>query len=550
MTAREQSVDVLVVGGGVAGLCAAIAAHDQGASVILVEAADQLGGTASWSGGALWVPANHHLAAAGGNDSPEAALTYMRHCAEGLGDEALLSSYVEAGPAVIRFLEEHTPLRLEVGTMPDYQSNVDGGFYTPGLSRSLAPQVFNLNRLGDQRGLLRRSPHGSMPFGYQEFSRMNAVLHPERIDPQEYQRRLTAGDVGWGEALCGALLLGVLERDIPVRTLTRLFDAEPSGHGFAVELHSADSSREELQAGNLVLCCGGYEWNPELVAENFPGLAWQPATVPENLGTAWQLAVKLGARLGNRGMCWGWPGYTIPGEILPDGSPLVRTGLVERALPHLVLVDTHGRRFVDESLPYHTILKAMMERDSLGRFIHQPAFHVFDQQFRNHYAFGPVTPASPAPDWIHRADTLQELAAAMGIDSTGLSDTLARFNRDVREHGTDREYGRGTTAYGRFWGDPDNQPAPNLGSVESPPFYAVPVVPSTIGTCGGPVTDGNGRVMSESGSPIPGLYAAGNSSAAFSGPAYFGPGGTIGPAMIFGVLAARHAARRIPGARG
>jgi succinate dehydrogenase/fumarate reductase flavoprotein subunit len=335
---NTDSIDVLVVGGGVAGLCAAIAAHDEGSKVLLIEAADQLGGTASWSGGALWVPTNHHLAEAGVNDSREAALTYMRHCAEGRSDESLRAAYVDAGPEVIRYLEEQTPLQFEVGTMPDYQGGIEGGFYTPGLSRSLAPRVFNINRLGEQQKLLRRSPHGTMPFGYQEYSRMNAVIHPERIDPVEYQRRLEAGDVGWGEALCAALLLGVLERGITIRTRSILTEASASNLGYSVTLDNHGSGTQTLEVKNLLLCCGGYEWDPELMEANFPKANVVPATVPGNSGAAWKLATQLGAQMGNQQTCWGWPGYTIPGEILPGGTNLVRSAMVERALPHLILV--------------------------------------------------------------------------------------------------------------------------------------------------------------------------------------------------------------------
>ena len=96
--------------------------------------------------------------------------------------------------------------------------------------------------------------------------------------------------------------------------------------------------------------------------------------------------------------------------------------------------------------------------------------------------------------------------------------------------GRDREFRRGEEPYGRFWGDPDNAAGPCLGTIEHAPFYAVEVLPSTIGTCGGPRIDPQARVVREDGTPVPGLYAAGNVTSAISGPSYFGPGGTIGPA--------------------
>lgn len=537
----DPNFEVTVIGGGVAGLCASIAAHDTGARTLLVEASDQVGGTASWSGGALWIPVNHHLLASGGHDSREMALAYMRDCCEGQADESLLLTYLDQADSIIRYLEEATPLECEVGTMPDYQGNRPGGFYEPGRSRSLAPKLFNINRLGDQAGLLRRSPYGTMPFGYQEFAEMDAALHPERIDAGLYAERLEAGIVGWGEALAAALLLGVLERGIEVRVSTRATGIAYSTGGLGLTLAGGGGEGRVIESRAVILCTGGYEWDAGLVDRNFPGLEWTPSTVPSNRGDGWHMAESLGADMGNLGACWGWPSYRVPGEQLPEGVPLMRTTLVERNLPHLVVVNPAGRRFVDESLPYHSIFKALLEQSDDGRFRNQPAFHVFDAQFREKYAFGPVAPGAPLPDWVYRADSLEGLADAIGVDAAGLAATIEQFNNDVRTQGRDTQFHRGEEPYGQFWGDPENAAGPNLGTLEKPPFHAVPMEPSTIGTCGGPTVDTNGRVLDPRGNPIAGLYAAGNAAAAISGPAYLGPGGTIGPAMVYGVLAGRHA---------
>lgn len=539
----QPAFDVVVAGGGVAGMCAAVAAHDAGARVLLLEASETLGGTASWSGGALWIPVNHHLAEADGGDSRESALAYMRDCAQGRIPDAVLESYLDNADAVIRYLEEATPLGFEVGTMPDYQGGRPGGMYREGLSRSLAPVIFNLNRLGDAAVRLRRSPHGVMPFGFQEFSRMNAVIHPERIDAALYAERVQAGWVGWGEALSAPLLLALLERGVDVRYGARVVELQGEGEISGLVYEQAGRRTTVSARGGVILACGGYEWDPGISEKNFPGVAFQPATVPTNRGDAWRMAEAAGAEIANVGACWGWPSYLVPGEQLAEGPPLVRTSLVERALPHLVVVNARGERFVDESLPYHTILKFLVARGDNGEFSNLPAWHVFDQQFRDKYAFGPVAPGQPTPEWVRSAPDVASLAAAIGIDAQGLAATLMRFNADVRA-GRDSAFHRGEEPYGRFWGDPDNLPSPNLGTVERGPFYAVPMIPSNIGTCGGPRIDVEGRVQGRDGRPVPGLFAAGNASAAISGPAYFGPGGTIGPAMVVGVLAGRAAAAR------
>jgi 3-oxosteroid 1-dehydrogenase len=536
---QDSVADVVVVGGGVAGLCAAIAAHDAGARTVLLEASALLGGTASWSGGAVWIPMNHCMTRAGRPDSREAALEYMQACAQGETPSALLDTYLDEGPAVVEFLEAATPLHFEVGTMPDYYDKYPGAVHGPGESRSIAPAIFNTNRLGAQQGLLRRSPYGTVPFSFAEFERFHAILHPERIDFELMTRRLKEGYVGWGEALSAGLLAAVLERDIEVRINSRVRSLLIDGGVTGVSVDDGGSSYELKARGGVVLCTGGFEWDVGLVAEQF-GVSWTPSTVETNRGDGWRMAEQAGARLANQGVCWGWPTYLIPGEERTPGLPLVRTTLVERGLPHSIIVDRHGARFVDESTPYHRILKALLERDAQG-FRHLPAWQIFDQQFRDKYPFGPVMPGQPAPDWMRRFDSLAQLAEGLGIAAEPLARTVAQFN-EAASQGRDLQFRRGESAYARFFADPDNTPNPSLGSITKPPFYAVEVLPSTIGTCAGPQIDTRGRVLAGDGRPVTGLFAAGNAAAAISGPAYFGPGGTIGPAMVFGVLAGRTAA--------
>jgi succinate dehydrogenase/fumarate reductase flavoprotein subunit len=537
--AQDTAADVVVVGGGVAGMCAAIAAHDAGARTALLEASALLGGTASWSGGAIWIPMNHCMRRAGRPDSRAAALEYMQACAQGQTPSELFDTYLDEGPAVAEFLEKATPLQFEVGTMPDYYDQYPGAVHRPGESRSIAPAIFDTNRLGEQRQLLRRSPYGTIPFSFEEFSRFQAILHPERIDFPLMTRRLEAGYVGWGEALAAGLLAAVLERNIEVRINSRVRRLLINGSVRGVHVDREGSSYELTARRGVVLCTGGFEWDEALVEEQF-GVHWTPSTVETNRGDGWRMAEQAGARLANRGVCWGWPTYMIPGEQRTDGFPLVRTTLVERGLPHSIIVDRRGERFVDESAPYHRILKVLLERDAQG-FRHLPAWQIFDQQFRDRYAFGPVAAGQPAPDWLRRFDSLARLAEALGIDPEGLSRTIAQFNESA-VHGRDTRFRRGESAYARFFADPDNSPNPSLGTVTQAPFYAIEVLPSTIGTCAGPQIDSRGRVLGGDGRPVPGLFAAGNAAAAISGPAYFGPGGTIGPAMVFGVLAGRTAA--------
>jgi 3-oxosteroid 1-dehydrogenase len=174
-----------------------------------------------------------------------------------------------------------------------------------------------------------------------------------------------------------------------------------------------------------------------------------------------------------------------------------------------------------------------------------PSWAVFDHQYREKYSFVTVMPGDPDPDWLTVDDTLAGLARKVGIDPDGLQATAVRFNGFARE-GKDRDFQRGDSAHDRWWGD-QAAPHPNLGTIEKPPFYALPVYPGALGTKGGPNTNARGQVLNIRGQAIPGLYAAGNTMAGVSGPAYWGPGATIGIAMTWGYICGIDAAGKAKG---
>jgi 3-oxosteroid 1-dehydrogenase len=174
-----------------------------------------------------------------------------------------------------------------------------------------------------------------------------------------------------------------------------------------------------------------------------------------------------------------------------------------------------------------------------------PTWLVFDSDHRKSYGVGDAMPRLTPPSWLRqgflkKAATLSELAAACGIDPDGLDATVHRFNAMARS-GRDLDFGRGESAFDRYFGDPTNRPNPNLGPVSAPPFYAVAVYPGDVGTAGGLLCDEHARVLREDGSVIEGLYAAGNNAASPSGPTYPGPGASIGVGATFGYIAATHA---------
>jgi len=202
------------------------------------------------------------------------------------------------------------------------------------------------------------------------------------------------------------------------------------------------------------------------------------------------------------------------------------------------MVDQDGERYVNESASYVDVGHAMLERREKA----VPSWLILESRHRNRYIFGMAMPRLTPKEYIEKgyfikADTIEELAQKCGIHPEKLKATIDRFNGFV-EKGVDEDFGRGNTAYDNYYGDPTYK-NPNLGKLEKPPFYAVKVYPGDLGTSGGMLTDEYARVL-KNGKPIPGLYAAGNCSATVMGRTYPGPGATLGAAMVFSYIAAKH----------
>jgi len=154
-----------------------------------------------------------------------------------------------------------------------------------------------------------------------------------------------------------------------------------------------------------------------------------------------------------------------------------------------------------------------------------------------------LMPDDDDPEWLVRADSLEELAQKLAIDPPSLTQTVARFNQMVDE-GRDRDFLRGDSLFDRYYADVGREPSPTLGRIGRPPFYALTVYSGAIGSSGGLLTDGHGRVHHVDGTIIPNLYAAGDAAASCFGPAYGGPGGPLAHGMTVGYLAGQAAAAR------
>ncbi len=534
MTAVDLPADVIVVGSGAAGLTAAILAHDHGARVAVLERSDLLGGTTAVSGGAAWIPLNHHMQEVGATDTRDEALAYCKRVTAGQAPDELVETFIDTSHEAIRYLEQHTAARFHVWSMPDYHPHFEGAKLG---GRSIEPDLFDRNELGAWAAALRPAPLFLLPVTLQEATfRYQSTLKPWNLPANLLIERMEQGLIACGNALIGCLLKACLDRGITIATRTRARGLVMQEGRLAGLRADRDGEGVSISACAVVLASGGFEWNDQLRATYLPGPVDHPNSPPCNEGDGLIMAIEAGAALANMREVWGSPAAAIPGEQY-DGMQLNRLVAAERACPHSILVNQAGRRFVNEGQSYNELGKRFDEVDAdTGRRCNLPCWTIFDRQYRERYPLLTVMPGHPDPEWLLRDDSLEGLARTAGIDAPGLAATINRWNSLVRE-GADPDFGRQRSPMDF------EAPHPSMGTIEQPPFYALSVYQGTLGTKGGPVTNKHGQVLSSSGGVIPGLYAAGNVMASVAGAGYYGGGATIGLAMTWGYLCGIHAAR-------
>ena len=501
----------------------------------IVERTNKVGGTTAVSGGALWIPLNQTFGA-GYEDSRDEALAYCKRMAAGQSDDDLIETFVDTGHRMTAYLEERTPVRFSPWTMPDYHMEFEGA---RAGGRSIEPRLFARQELGDWSQRLRIPPD-PLPLSLQErIFAYQTHIRPQNAPGELIAERTQEGVVAGGSALIGRLLKGCLDRGIAIMLDTRAVELAREGRN--ITGLRALRNREDIVLranGGVVLASGGFEWNEQLKQRFLAGPVTHPNSPPSNEGDGLVMAAEVGAALGNMTEVWGSPAAAIPGEEY-DGRPLSRLVVPERMCPHTILVNRSGRRFINEGASYNELGRVFNEFDPAGYGPRNvPAWAIFDRQYRERYPVLTVPSGAAEPDWLPRAETLEALAMQVGIDREGLAMTIGRWNEAVGQ-GVDAEFGR--------HGSPIDleAPHPSMGSIERPPFYALPVHPGTLGTKGGPVTNAKGQVLDVRGDVIPGLYAAGNVMAGISGPAYFGGGATIGLAMTWGYICGISAAESI-----
>lgn len=499
-TGWDEEFDVVVVGSGAGALTGAWAAATAGRSTLVLEATDLLGGTTSYSGAACWLPGTQVQERGQAGDSIESARTYL-HALLGDRNAAMQEAFLDQAPALVAALEADPAIEFEFRPFPDY-------FAAPGRldrGRSFVPLDLPVEEIGAMAALVR------------------PPVERDRVGKGHGRGPLTAG-----RALIGRLLLAAHNTGratVSVGTpLTELISED--GRVVGVVASSKDGPRRIRARQGVLLAAGGFERDPGLRStHHVPGdAAWTMAPAGTNTGAPMAAAVAVGAATGLLAEAW-----FCPGLAQPDGGAAFTLGFRGG-----LLVDADGRRFANESLPYDQMGRQMAA--AAGRV---PSYLIFDS--RNGAALPAISIPAAVPaeqlaagTWV-QADTLADLAEAIGLPADALAATVSRFN-GFAASGTDEDFARGEDPYDRFFAAGEG-PNPCLVPIDQPPYIAARMVLSDLGTKGGLCTDAAGRVLDTDADPIPGLYAAGNTSASMSGTVYPGPGIPIGTAMVFASLA-------------
>lgn len=546
--AWDSETDVLVVGSGAAASTAAIAAHASGAKVLMVEKSPVIGGTTAKSGGGIWIPDNFMLREKGIKD---ARLPFLSYCASysfphlfdpgsptlGLPDDAfaLLDAFYTNASPMTDFLRSTGTLNIGAFLVANPKGEGEGiPDYGP---------LDGHNQVPRGRCLGMRKPDGSPGFGPEMIRQFNVKFDALQLP------RLTRHQVS-----------NVVLDD--------------RGSVVGVEAQTERGSVRIRARRGVVFGTGGFAYNRELLNRHHIAPVYGGCGVATNTGDFVAIAGAIGARFGNMASAWraqivleeALQYLTVPSDVWsPPGDSMV-------------MVNKYGKRAVNEKRNYQDRTRALLSYDAnRWEFPNQLMFMLYDQRTAEMYAGVHPIPDRPTGSpaviagatWSELAERLDrrlgELASQTGgvrLDpgfKAGLADTLSRFNR-FAANGKDEDFQRGDFAFeletrpmfglprlDTRWGGESERNVMMYPMQEKGPYYALILAPGVLDTNGGPVINANAQVVTQDGSAIPGLYGAGNCIASPCHDAYWGMGGTLGPAMTFGYIAGRHAAARASG---
>ena len=540
----DYEVDVVAVGSGGGGLCAAITAHDHGASAMVLERSDQVGGVTAYSMGEVWIPGNHLAENLGIEDSLENGLNYIKSLSMGFANDTAMLNQALHAPQALKYFEDSIGLKMcVVRHLPDYYYPHNEHGTAEG--RCLEALPFPAETLGEWQHKTRVSPHVPYSLTHEDIFDNGGLANMINWDYTIMGERLAKDERCAGPGLAAYFVKGGTDRHIPMHTGAHA--EEPIlNDDRVVGLRATQEGKDIFIKANrgVVVAVSSFERNKNLSKTLGQQIDPVSMVMPSIQGSHLRLAGEVGAQVA-RVPDVSMLGFHVPGEEQEEGVPLWRGALPFMGLPHTIVVNRDGKRFSNEAF-YRSVYFALEEIDGMTQsYKNFPCWVVIDNQARQKYPFGSVMPGEPIPAELGvTADTLEELAEKIGVDINGLKNTVANFNR-YSETGEDPEFNRGTYPWGALMcGDPSQKPNANLGALSQGPFYAIELHRMAGGgiTSTGILADHHCRAVGWDNKPIDGLYVAGNSMARQDNGALMQSGITNARGMTHGYLAGRHAA--------
>ncbi len=553
MTYFNETFDWVIVGSGGGAMTSALQMVRAGKSVVMLEKAQWIGGTTCKSGGTMWVPNNRFMDP--GEDSLEQAVAYLDAVVEegpkfpGTTPERR-RAYAAQAPRMIEFLHAEG-IAMERGSRfwPDYYDELPGGCKT---SRTVQAVPFDKAQLGPwekrlRQGFLELPVHMGeaqlIPFAKHSWAIKFSML---KVGLKMALAKLTGAHwVTAGAALQGRMLQALIKTPANIRPESPVSElvVEDGRVTGVVTVKDGKPWRIGANLGVLVNA-GGFGKNQAMRDQYMPGTKSEWSNeIESNTGDMHREMERIGGVLAQMDEMVGFQSTRAPGwekaYVIPGMQAVT-------AKPHSILVDQTGVRYLNEGGSYELYCQSMLERNRVVPAV--PSWAIMDAQYMARYSLadrmggGAVKKEWLESGWLKQGATIEELAGKIGVDPATLRQTVVRWNHFV-DQGRDEDFHRAERAYDDFLGDPfPKGTGKSMGKIERGPFYAAEVIPADVGTFGGVVTDADARVLKADGTPIPGLYACGISTASPFGGVYPGAGASVGPSMTFGWIAARHAA--------
>ena len=477
-----DTYDVIVLGSGIAGLSAALAAHEAGLSALLIEKSDKLGGTTSDSYGLIWVGNNRLMRDAGESDCREDVIAYMTFLGGGELDEERMVALVDRSPDVLQFFQSCGIRFRLVGGIVDHYFGVAAG--ARGVGRTVEADLISGFELGDWREMVR-TPKGAPYFVTAEEQTAWGGINRFSYWDRDIVRDRRAKDIrGKGVGLVSHFVKALISRATPILLNQSVQNLTVSDGRVGGVLLS--QGRKIAARRGVVLATGGYEWNADLMRDFDPLPDLEPLSPRSLTGDGFILAAEVGAAIrriqNNLNLMLG---FTLVPDT-PAAAPIqCMAGISEMCSPHTMVVNKAGKRFADESY-FQSVVPALRTFDTLTHsYANLPCYLIFDEQYASSYSLAHLPVGTKVPASVPRAGNLVDLARQLGIDQEGLSRTVVRFN-GFAASGVDEDFHRGELRWHLANRSKGKSTNPSLGPIDKPPYYGLQLHPSSGDLVRGP----------------------------------------------------------------